>query len=286
MNQKNKIKSADLLNSSLIEIRPISPVIDRKKLDEHPHRHPFQEIIFILSGKGKHTIDGDILELTPNTIYAIGEGQVHEFLEGKKLNGYLLRYKESFLPSELTKFTSQYALLQMVSESNSLRLNESEAKAFKLNFEQLIEEFNKDNNIESNQVFHFLLLTLLSRLNYKIRSTQEQSISKNINQENAIYLKFMLMVEDYYKKHHHVSFYSNALNLNPRNLSALTLNKSGKTPKDIISRRLFLEAKRLIKFTNLSFKEISFELGYEEPAYFSRLFKKRSGMSPKQFRLA
>jgi len=285
MTSKTKIESADLLNASLIEIRPISRFIDRKKLNELPHRHPFQEIIFIISGTGKHTIDGEVLNLTPNTIYVIGQGQVHEFLEGKHLVGFLLRYKESFLPSELTKFTSQYALLQMVSESNSLELSESEALDFKTGFEQLIKESKEDERIETNQIFHFLLLTLLSRLNHKIRNTREQSISKDNNEENVIYQKFMFLVEDNYKIHHHVSYYSDSLNLNPRKLGTLILDKSGKSPKQIISSRLITEAKRLIKFTNLSFKEIAFELGYDEPAYFSRLFKNKSGFSPKEFRL-
>jgi len=284
MMEESKIFLSDLLKEELIEIRHISPYIDRKKLDEHPHRHPFQEIIYIKSGRGKHTIDGEIFQLEANTIYIIGEGQVHEFLEGKNLKGYLLRYKESFLPSELTKFSTNYALLQMVSDSNSLQLSGNEIYAFESTFSELLSEFKEDEPTQSNQVFHFLLLTLLSRINRKIRNTSEQTMLKSRDNKSFVYSRFMLLVEDHYSSEHNLEFYSQNLNVKPRQLAVITYSKSGLTPKQVINRRLLIEAKRLLRFTNLSFKEISFELGYAQPAYFSRLFKIKTGMSPKTFK--
>ena len=171
-----QILTSNLLNEHLIEVRPISTFIDRKMLDEKPHRHPFQEIIFILSGSGKHTIDDEEFKLSSNTLYVIGEGQVHEFLEGQNLKGYLLRYKDSFLPSELSKFSSRYSMLQLISESNSLPLNKEEAKALARNFEDLILEKSKNISLLKNSVFQFLLLTLLSRINRKIYQSTAQSM--------------------------------------------------------------------------------------------------------------
>lgn len=279
-----KIHSTDYLNEGLIEIRPVSPFIDRSLLDEKPHRHPFQEILFIQSGKGKHTIDGEVFRLNANTIYVIGEGQIHEFLEGSHLKGFLLRYKDTFLPSELTKFTSNYALFQTISDSNAIKLSKAEAETFSSNFQQMVEEFRDGQSIESNQIFHFLLLTLLSRIDKKIRETSMNSIRGTSSDINLIYQQFMILIEDNYKEQHGINFYATKLNVNPRRLAQITTQLAGKTPKQLINRRIIREAQRLLKFTNLNFKEICYELGFKEPAYFSRIFKLKTGTSPKTFR--
>ena len=56
------------------------------------------------------------------------------------------------------------------------------------------------------------------------------------------------------------------------------------SPSQIIKDRLVLEAKRKLKFSNKTVREIAFELGFEDPAYFSRLFSKNAGVSPAQYR--
>ena len=64
-----------------------------------------------------------------------------------------------------------------------------------------------------------------------------------------------------------------------------TLNKYGKaTPNDIIKDRIILEAKRLLAHSDLNVKEIAYDLGYDDPAYFNRLFAKVSEIAPAEFR--
>jgi len=58
----------------------------------------------------------------------------------------------------------------------------------------------------------------------------------------------------------------------------------GKTASEAIEERRILEAKRLIKFSGLSIKEIAFELGYEEHSYFTKVFKKITGCTPTEFK--
>ena len=161
------IYSSDLLSQSDFEVRYVSPHIDRALLDEKPHRHPFHEIIYIKSGHGKHTIDGEVFELQENTIYVIGEGQVHDFLEGENLKGYLLRYKLSVLPPALTIFATDYSILQLLSDSNSIQLTKEDVEDFDQNFESLLKESQKKSNDKRNYIFHFILLTLLSHRNPK-----------------------------------------------------------------------------------------------------------------------
>ena len=288
MNQTRNIDipSSDLLRERSIEIRHISRYIDRSKLDESPHRHPFQEIIYIKSGAGKHTIDGTVFNLQPNTIYVIGEGQIHEFLEGSNLSGYLIRYRQSTLPTELSNFTAGFALLQMVTDTNALTLLPDEVQAFESNLEALLSEYEQSKTKKINNVLLFLLLSLLSRINRKVRAITEQTISENNPTADSIFRRFILLIEDNYKSKHILSFYCRQLNMDRRKLTAITSQKTGLTPKDLINKRLMTEAKRMLSFTLLSFKEIAYEIGYSEPAYFSRIFKRKVGVSPKEYRVS
>lgn len=74
------------------------------------------------------------------------------------------------------------------------------------------------------------------------------------------------------------------LSLSPIQLNKMVKMITGKNASDLIISRIMLEAKRLIAYTELSNKEIAFKLNYEDPSYFSRMFRKKMGVSPSAFR--
>jgi AraC-like DNA-binding protein len=81
-----------------------------------------------------------------------------------------------------------------------------------------------------------------------------------------------------------VNYIASELNLSPRYLSDLLKQETGKTAIELIHLFLISEAKNLLTGTDYSVSEIAYKLGFENPPYFSRLFKKGTGMSPNQFR--
>jgi AraC family transcriptional regulator, transcriptional activator of pobA len=96
--------------------------------------------------------------------------------------------------------------------------------------------------------------------------------------------QFNLLVENNFKQLHQVQEYANLMFKSPKTLSNLFSKHSDKSPVQVIADRLFLEAKRLMLYTDKSAGEIGFELGFVEPAHFSRFFKKMSGVAPMAFR--
>lgn len=91
-------------------------------------------------------------------------------------------------------------------------------------------------------------------------------------------------IENNYRKQRRADFYANELSLSAKRLNELTRGSFGKTISQMINERLILEAKREIGYVRKPIKEISYELGFSEPAYFTRFFGKQTGYAPEDFR--
>jgi AraC-like DNA-binding protein len=97
--------------------------------------------------------------------------------------------------------------------------------------------------------------------------------------------RFNLLVENHYRQFHQVQDYANLLNKSPKTLSNLFAQYNHKTPLQVIKDRIVIEAKRLLHYTDKSAKEIAFELGFDDPANFSRFFKQQTGLPPSDFKV-
>jgi AraC-like DNA-binding protein len=97
-------------------------------------------------------------------------------------------------------------------------------------------------------------------------------------------LLFRDLLESNFTKLKSVNDYAKIICISEKRLGIATAKVLGKSPKEIITDRILLEAKRLLVHTNLSIKELGQELGFEDPAYFVRYFKKNTETTPVEFR--
>jgi AraC family transcriptional regulator, transcriptional activator of pobA len=104
------------------------------------------------------------------------------------------------------------------------------------------------------------------------------------DKEVDIVREFNFLVEQYFKTKHSVKDYADLLNKSPKTLSNIFTQLAGKSPLQIIHERKALEAKRMLRYTDKSIKEIAFELGFEDIQAFSRFFKKIERISPSGFK--
>ncbi|WP_017257781.1 helix-turn-helix domain-containing protein [Pedobacter arcticus] len=131
---------------------------------------------------------------------------------------------------------------------------------------------------------HFLKLFLIS-----IQRLGERNNCKNSsisNQQNITLLKFKQSLELNFKNIHTVKEYANILNISSKTLTNHTTEIALKTPLQLINDRITLEAKRLLSHSSLNINEIGFQLGYEDPSYFVKFFKRQTKKSPSEFRKA
>lgn len=102
--------------------------------------------------------------------------------------------------------------------------------------------------------------------------------------QNDLLKRFKALINDHYVNWHGTSEYANELSITPDHLNKVVKLQTGKTAKEHIQGRIALEAKRLLHFSGQSNKEISYALGFSEPANFSAFFKNCTGHSPSKYR--
>jgi len=164
-----------------------------------------------------------------------------------------------------------------------VELDKGEIPFFSYIFGQMTDEFGlNDTSLEE------MLRTYLKQLFIKsARLWKKQNLDKELNEQNSdleFFRKFTLLVDEHYKEKHHVADYAELLFMAPKTINHKFKRLNLPQPNDVIKNRILLEAKRLLVHTNLTAKEVGYELGYEDPAYFSRLFVQKSGETPSAFR--
>lgn len=143
-----------------------------------------------------------------------------------------------------------------------------------------IEMQSRDSlQIEMLQMMLKRLLILSTRL-YKAQTMAgaAESIQMDLVRE------YNFLVEQHFKTKHTVAEYADMLHKSPKTISNLFSRLGAKTPLQLIQERKMLEARRLLRYTDLPVKEIAYELGYEDLQTFSRFFKAQEGVSPSEFR--
>lgn len=121
---------------------------------------------------------------------------------------------------------------------------------------------------------------LVGQVARKISLLQPQSVTI----ENGLRRRFETMLEEHFLEHLSVAEYAQLLSITPTHLSRVLRASTGQPASAIIENRIVREARRNLAFSNLTITEISYQLGYEDPSYFSRVFKRVTGQSPRDYR--
>ncbi|MDZ7682685.1 MAG: helix-turn-helix domain-containing protein [Fodinibius sp.] len=167
------------------------------------------------------------------------------------------------------------------SELPVIQLNEQEKPKFETLFQVFIDEMETKDSIQGE-----MLRMLLKRLIIKgTRLARKQLFPNGVgSKQTELIRQFNILVEQHFREYHQVSDYAEMLYKSPKTLSNVFADAGHKTPLQMIHHRIALEGKRQLMKTDKLSKEIAFELGFEEPAHFSRFFKKEIGLSPSQYR--
>lgn len=269
MQEQIPIHSFSKINTD-ISIKEIS---QRNEEEYFPaHRHNFYELIFFTEGKGTHRIDFTDYEVANNLVYFISPGQIHE-MQTKDRKGYVIVIsKEVFYNIQKIENISFSALFNNIQQ---VKIVIKDPTDFNMLISLLKNEQNKTNTNRH------LLRNYVSAI--LITCIESSNIEKDKEQDYRIY-RLMDEINQSFRKERTGKFYSDKLCISLKHLNDISNKILGRTLTQLIHERIILEAKREIAYTNKSIKEIAYELGFKDPAYFNRFFKKFIKQTPETFR--
>ncbi len=144
--------------------------------------------------------------------------------------------------------------------------------------------YQEHENIFRQKMFKNFLQNFLLNLYDKTKARFLNHDANNTCRQEELFEKFIALVFKHSSTNRDVKFYADKMCISTRYLSSLVQNMTGQTPKVIISHRCIQEIKRMLRTTNDSIQEIAFQLHFPDQSFFSRYFKKHTGMSPMDYR--
>lgn len=248
------------------------------------HIHDFYEIVWFRNGSGTHYVDFNSYPVLPHTAFFISPGQVHTFDDNIRQEGYVMKICTQLL-NEQNDEDIAYLKYNVFNADTVPYRHISEEAAAKV--EHMIELINEESE-QGHQIGHEDYLRALIRMLIIIieRGSLDGdnpvlSVSKV---SHKIFLTFRQQLEKNYCTLHTVKDYANLLGVSTKTLTNYVGECSPHSPLEIINGRIVLEAKRLLRYSTLMIKEVAYRLGFEDPSYFVKFFKRIVGVSPIDFR--
>lgn len=241
-----------------------------------PHRD--DHYMFIIQQKGLSVWELDFSAVTLNgaSLCFIAPGQVHRYLNSKNGDGWLIFADTALIAKPYREIFDTFLHSRQVvhiRKSDDIFLMASVLK-------KLLED---ENMPLKKGIINSLLDTITGLIAAEIIPFQN-STGLISSQKYIIAMKFRQLIKEQYKDCKLVKDYAALLNITPLYLNEVMKEISGFAASYWIHQEVVLEAQRLLYYTGLDIKEIAFELGYEDHAYFSRFFKKNTGMTASSFR--
>lgn len=267
MNQLFKIFRIDEAEAKKIALSP-----------DEPHTHDFEELIIGIEGSLEHFIDFKSTSFDAPFVSFVTKGKVHRALpkiKDGKCKMWVHRFNSEFIPEttfQLYSYYHDHANIKMKTGSQFNRLVSLSEMAY-----EEMQQTDPDYGVVKN-----ILSTLFTMIeSERKKNCTEKGIQKT---QNITFKNFLKILEENYHRPEGVDFYAEKLFMSARNLNIICHSVMQMSVSELIETRKLIEAKNLLINSDKTISEISFELGYNENAYFSSVFRKKSGQTPSEFR--
>lgn len=297
----------ELHNITLSEFRnffPDSPyvglgddfyILDARLTEKHtPLQHPCRfdgfMILFCVGGHIRMNVNLSEFELMENMMFVNVPGNIIKVNELINTAQSDVRYvvvamSKDFMGSLTLDINKIFNDGLSLIDNPSMILNKENA-GLVANHITLISEIVYSESIYKTEMVRAQMTSLLYLVtglwSASIASKNENSIPSS--RSRMIFEQFMKLVTEYHTRYRNVGFYADKLCLTPKYLSKLVKGASGRSAPEWIDAYVILEAKNLLKHSNISIKEIVYRLNFPNQSVFYKFFKARTGMTPSEYR--
>jgi AraC-like DNA-binding protein len=240
-----------------------------------PHRKANYFFVFVENGSLTHKVDFKDLTITNGQLFFVLPNQIHTAPAQKKDD--IECFKMSFDQNCLSLLPKKFSFLINPLNSQVISFDSATRVRIKMLFEILNVILNAKKGEKNGEVILAHLNSLLTEIN--------NAYFKNGGKANLMpeklskYIEFKVHVEANLTEHYSINTIARNLSITTNNLYNIVKGFSGVSPKEYITLSLMLEAQRKLHYSKPTIKELAFELGFNDPDYFSRLFKKSTKKS-------
>lgn len=267
-------------------IRSVEEVIEMfGNQTDTPHSHNYYTVLWSQNYSGEHYIDYKKYVMRPNDIFFVSPGQVHQVNHSEDPKGMVILFSCDFLAKNYISdtFISNLNLFSEFGHTPPIQISSDSAFQLKELVYKIRQLLPKDDPFKFDKIGAYLKLFLIECSPYSHPPLSENN-DQFLQSGGQLIKNFKSLIETHFKSWHKVADYAKELNISSDYLNNVVKSSMNKTAKELIQQRLILEAKRLGLHTELSSKEIAFQIGFQESSHFSRFFKKEENTSFTQFR--
>jgi len=246
--------------------------IDSLEKIKKPHRHDYFSIYFLVAGETIQFIDFQEYKVQSNALIMMRPEQIHFHVKAKNAKLLRIKFKEQFLIS-LHSRNNWHDIFN----NDVIELEATKMEGFMKFINLMIIEY--DTDLQNKEVLSKLFSALLDKISLYLKQNDTSERKKY----KSIYKNFKQLVISHALEEVKVSDYAKRLFVSAGHLNDVVKEITGKNAKNIINEQRILEAKRLLFWTNTPIREVAYKTGFDDPAYFTRFFKKYTGVLPSDF---
>lgn len=246
-----------------------------------PHQHNnLLQLLYLQQGSARIQIDNVQYDMSAQQILVVPQMCIHGFQFAPDALGHVVTLAYPLIH----KLTGPAAdkLLALTRSSLHFLSDGNQDGYIKTSFQTLDAEYRGTAPYRNLMIETLLGIILI----WLARSVTRHALGhgRAMDKAGRHFSGFCQLVEAHYASHRPVSFYAGQLGITTAHLSALCRQIVQKAPLELIHERMILEAKRNLVYTSMTISIVSYTLGFSDPAYFTRVFKRQVGHSPRQFR--
>lgn len=247
---------------------------------EEPHRHDSYLMVFFTNGSGIHEIDFDSFKIKSGSLFVLQPGQMHHWSLSEDIEGFVIIFSQELYNLYFGhKKINDYNFYNSILNRPEVDFKTEEIAKILPYFELLIQENNQHNKLQLDK-----MLNLLDCIHIEIARKYGETFSHQTHSYNIKISAFEVLLEEHFRTQKLPSFYAEKLNITLKHLNRICNEILQKTATEVIMDRVILEIKRMLIDKQLAVNEVAYAVGYEDYSYFSRVFKKQTGISPTEFR--
>jgi AraC family transcriptional activator of pobA len=270
------------LTGPLLHVETIESRSVRHHWKIEPHTHQvLHQIVVVLRGRGVVQAEGARAQFRPPALMLMPAGTVHGFEFEPGTTGYVISIS-SQLQSDLASREPEIGSLFAAPATHEIDQKALRGTDLVQCLHLLAREFNRSAVGHSLALQGWLAVLLANAM--RLARLRPSTADAFIGQRRQLVSRFNELVESRYRRNDPLAAYAAEMRVSEPQLRHACVAVTGQTPMQLVHERILLEAKRQLLYTDQAIGTIAYALGFEDAAYFSRFFSRRTQLSPRAFR--